>query len=235
LEVNILGTYEGTMMANTDAATILQILQDTLAVPKLVKPKCDPFETLIVTIISQNTADRNTERAFENLSKQFEVTPQALSEAETSKLEACLHVGGLYKSKAKTIKTVSKIILEKFHSSLKPVLSLPLDEARKTLMELPGVGPKTADVVLLFVANQPTIPVDTHVNRVSKRLGWAPANGGYEDVRLRLQSLFDPKDYLAVHLLLIAHGRKYCKAMHPLCPECPVNDYCPSNYLGDKK
>jgi endonuclease-3 len=235
LEVKIFWTYEGTIMANSHAATILQILQDTLAVPKLVKPKCDPFETLIVTIISQNTADRNTERAFENLSKQFEVTPQALSEAETSKLEACLHVGGLYKSKAKTIKTVSKIILEKFHSSLKPVLSLPLDEARKTLMELPGVGPKTADVVLLFVANQPTIPVDTHVNRVSKRLGWAPANGGYEDVRLRLQSLFDPKDYLAVHLLLIAHGRKYCKAMHPLCPECPVNDYCPSNYLGDKK
>ena len=227
-----MGTYEGTMMANTDAATILQILQDTLAVPKLVKPKCDPFETLIVTIISQNTADRNTERAFENLSKQFEVTPQALSEAETSKLEACLHVGGLYKSKAKTIKTVSKIILEKFHSSLKPVLSLPLDEARKTLMELPGVGPKTADVVLLFVANQPTIPVDTHVNRVSKRLGWAPANGGYEEVRLSLQSLFDPKDYLAVHLLLISHGRKFCKARQPLCPKCPVRVYCPSSYLG---
>ena len=222
-------------MADTHAATIFQILQDTIAVPKLVKPKNDPFETLGITIISQNTADRNTERAFENLSKQFEVTPQALSKAETSKLEACLHVGGLYKCKAKTIKTVSEIILEKFQGSLKPVLSLPLDEARKTLMELPGVGPKTADVVLLFVANQPTIPVDTHVNRVSKRLGWAPANGGYEDVRLRLQSLFDPKDYVAVHLLLIAHGRKYCKAMHPLCPECPVNDYCPSNYLGDKK
>ena len=222
-------------MADTDAATILQILQDTLAVPKLVKPKCDPFETLVVTIISQNTADTNTERAFENLSKHFEVTPQALSKAETCKLEACLHVGGLYRSKAKTIQVVSKIILEKFNGSLKPILMLPLEEARKTLMALPGVGPKTADVVLLFSANQPTIPVDTHVNRVSKRLGWAPANGGYEDVRLRLQSLFDPKDYLAVHLLLIAHGRKYCKAMHPLCPECPVNDYCPSNYLGDKK
>ena len=229
-----MGTYEGTMMANTDAATILQILQDTLAVPKLVKPKCDPFETLIVTIISQNTADRNTERAFENLSKQFEVTPQALSEAETSKLEACLHVGGLYKSKAKTIQTVSKIILEKFQGSLKPILLLPLDEARKTLMELPGIGPKTADVVLLFAANQPTIPVDTHVNRVSKRLGLAPAKGGYEEVRLSLQSLFDPKDYLVVHLLLIAQGRKYCKARQPLCPECPVNNYCPSNGLGDK-
>jgi len=221
-------------MANTHAATILQILQDILAVPKLVKPKNDPFETLVVTIISQNTADRNTARAFENLSKQFEVTPQALSQAEISKIEACLHVGGLYKSKAKTIQTVSKIILEKFQGSLKPILSLPLEEARKTLMELPGVGPKTADVVLLFSANQPTIPVDTHVNRVSKRLGLAPAKGGYEEVRLSLQSLFDPKDNLAVHLLLIAHGRKYCKARKPLCPECPVNTYCPSNCLWDK-
>jgi endonuclease-3 len=223
------------MMANTHAATILQILQDTAAVPKLVKPKNDPFETLVVTIISQNTADRNTARAFENLSKQFEVTPQALSQAETSKIEACLHVGGLYKSKAKTIQIVSKIILEKFHGSLKPILSLPLEEARKTLMELPGVGPKTADVVLLFAANQSTIPVDTHVNRVSKRLGLAPAKGNYEEVRLSLQSLFDPKDYLAVHLLLIAHGRKYCKARQPLCPQCPVRAYCPSNCLGDKK
>ena len=222
-------------MANTHAATILQILQDTVAVPKLVKPKNDPFETLVVTIISQNTADRNTARAFENLSKQFEVTPQALSKAETSKIEACLHVGGLYKSKAKTIQIVSKIILEKFHGSLKPILSLPLEEARKTLMELPGVGPKTADVVLLFAANQSTIPVDTHVNRVSKRLGLAPAKGNYEEVRLSLQSLFDPKDYLAVHLLLIAHGRKYCKARQPLCPQCPVRAYCPSNCLGDKK
>jgi endonuclease-3 len=113
-------------------------------------------------------------------------------------------------------------------------LSLPLDEARKTLTEMPGVGPKTADVVLLFSANKPTVPVDTHVNRVAKRLGLAPANGGYEEVRLSLQSLFDAKDYLAVHLLLIAHGRKYCKARQPLCPQCPVNAYCPSRGLGDK-
>jgi endonuclease-3 len=222
------------MMADTHAATIFQILQDTIAVPKLVKPKNDPFETLGITIISQNTADRNTERAFENLSKQFEVTPQALSKAETSKLEACLHVGGLYKCKAKTIKTVSEIILEKFQGSLKPVLSLPLEDARKKLTELPGVGPKTADVVLLFAANQPIIPVDTHVNRVSKRLGLTPKSGGYEEVRLSLQSLFQPKDYLPVHLLLIALGRKFCKARQSLCSECPVNTYCPSNGLGDK-
>jgi endonuclease-3 len=222
------------MLAQPRAAAILKILQDTLALPGLVKPKVDPFETLVVTIISQNTADTNTERAFEALSKIFEITPQTLANAETSKVEACLHVAGLYKSKAKTIRAVSKIVIEKFNGSLAPVLSLPLDEARKALMALPGVGPKTADVVLLFSANQPTIPVDTHVNRVSKRLGLAPADGNYETVRLSLQSFFEPKDFLTVHLLLIAHGRKTCKAGRPRCHECPVYDYCPSNFLGDK-
>jgi endonuclease-3 len=101
-------------------------------------------------------------------------------------------------------------------------------------MQFPGVGPKTADVVLLFSAQQPTIPVDTHVNRVAKRLDFAPEKGGYEAVRGSLQALFDPADYLAVHLLLISHGRKTCKAQHPLCKECPVNAYCPSNGKWDK-
>jgi len=218
-----------------NALAILQMLKNHLATPKLVKPKSDPFETLIVTIISQNTADTNTQRAFKNLSKQFEIAPEILATAETSKIEACLHVGGLYKNKAKTIKIISKIVFEKFGGSLDPIISLPLDEARKMLMELPGIGPKTADVVLLFSANQPTIPIDTHVNRVAKRLGFAPSNGDYEEVRLSLQRLFDQKDYLSVHLLLIAHGRTYCKARLPRCTECQINNYCPSKSIGDKK
>jgi endonuclease-3 len=213
---------------DTRAETVLKTLQQTLTMPKWVKSQRDPFETLIVTIISQNTADRNTARAFENLSKRFEITPEVLANAETSQIEECLRVGGLYKNKAKTIRQVSRIILEKFHGSLQPILSLPIDEARSVLMQLPGIGPKTADVVLLFSAKQPTIPVDTHVNRVSKRLGFAPANGSYEDVRQSLQKLYDPRDYLAVHVLLIAHGRRFCRARHPLCDECPVNMYCPT-------
>jgi endonuclease-3 len=111
---------------------------------------------------------------------------------------------------------------------LKSILSPPIEEARETLMQFPGVGPKTADVVLLFCAKQNTIPVDTHVNRVSKRLGLAPAKGNYEAVRRALQSIYDPKDYLAVHVLLILHGKKYCKARVPLCKECPINMCCPS-------
>ena len=219
-------------MAHQQAATVLRVLKENLAMPKWTVHQRQPFETLVATIISQNTADVNTERAFENLSNRFEVTPQALAKAQLAEIEVCLHVAGLYKAKTKTIKAVSKIILEKYGGSLAPVLSLPLDEARKNLLALPGVGPKTADVVLLFTAKQPTVPVDTHVNRVSKRLGWAPADGDYEAVRLSLQRLFTPKDYLAVHLLLIAHGREYCRARKPRCRSCPVNIYCPSRELG---
>jgi endonuclease-3 len=222
------------MMDEKRAVAVLAILRRTFTMPKWTEAKRNPFETLIVTIISQNTADRNTARAFERLSKRFEIKPEVLAKAETSQIEESLKTAGLYRNKAKTIKQVSGIILEKFHGSLQPILTLPLEEARKTLMALPGIGPKTADVVLLFSARQTTIPVDTHVTRVTKRLGFAPVNGDYEAVRTALQSLYDPRDYLAVHVLLIAHGRRYCKARHPLCKQCPVNMHCPSRGLWNE-
>ena len=218
-------------MAENRAQKILQTLRKAFQLPKWTISHRTPFETLIRTIISQNTADRNTARAFENLSKQFEITPEALAKAETSKIEEGLKVAGLYRNKAKTIKQVSKIILKRFHGDLKPILSMSLEEARKTLLQLPGVGPKTADILLLFCAEKPTIPVDTHVNRVSKRLALDPVNGDYETVRESLQALYDPKEYLSVHLLLILLGRKYCKARNPLCKECPVNELCPSRRI----
>jgi len=216
------------------AATILQILKQTLALPSWTKKKQEPFKTLITTIISQNTADRNTERAFEALPKRFEISPEVLAKAKLSEIETAIKIGGLYKNKAKSIKMAAIAIQKDYRGSLDSILSLPLEEARKSLMQFTGVGPKTADVVLLFSAKKPTIPVDTHVNRVSKRLGFAPEKGDYEAVRLSLQSLFDPTDYLAVHLLLIAHGRKTCKAQNPLCRECSLNIHCPSNGLWDR-
>ena len=222
-------------MKDKRAATVLQILRETFMLPKWTKAKRNPFETLILTIISQNTADRNTARAFECLSNKFEIKPEVLAKTETSKIEETLKTAGLYRNKAKTIKQISRIILEKFRGSVQPILSLPLEEARKTLIQMPGIGPKTADVVLLFSAEKPTIPVDTHVNRVAKRLGFAPENGDYEAIRANLQSLYKPQDYLAVHVLLIAHGRSYCKARRPFCEQCPVNNHCPSRGLWNEK
>jgi len=220
-------------MTTTRANEILSILKSNFSTPQWASSARSPFQTLIVTIISQNTAGKNTAKAFERLSNKFKITPEALAKAETREIEDALRVAGLFRNKAKTIKQVSQIILERFHGSLDFVHSMPFEEARKTLLTLPGVGPKTADVVLLFTAGKPTIPVDTHVNRVSKRLGLAPVKAGYEDVRMALQLLFARQDFLAVHLLLIMLGRKYCKALKPMCKQCPVNSLCPSRRTED--
>jgi endonuclease-3 len=175
-------------MTQTRAGKILLTLRNVFTLPEWIASDKDSFKTLITTIISQHTADRNTARAIEKLSRNYRITPEALANAETNRIEESLKVAGLYKNKAKTIKKVSKIILEEFHGDLDSVLYLPLEDARETLMQLPGVGPKTADVVLLFCASKPTIPIDTHVNRVSKRLGLALIDGDYEAVRKSLQS-----------------------------------------------
>ncbi|MEM2946832.1 MAG: endonuclease III [Candidatus Bathyarchaeia archaeon] len=210
------------------AEKILQILRENFTPPRWISAHHNPYETLVITIISQNTSDKNTRKAFQKLSKTFSITPEALAKAETTEIEECLKVAGLYRNKARIIREVSKIVMDKFNGKLETILALPFEEAREKLMQLPGVGPKTADVLLLFSANKPTIPVDTHVKRVSKRLGLAPVDGDYECVRQSLQLLYKPEDYLEVHILLILLGRKYCKAIKPLCKPCPVRTLCPS-------
>jgi endonuclease-3 len=213
---------------------ILNTLLKTYSIQDRFASSRDPFKTLIATIISQNTTNRNSTRAFENLSKNLRITPETLAKAKQREIEESLRIAGLYRSKAKTIKQVSRTVIEEHHGSLQQVLSLPIEEARRTLMQLPGVGPKTADVVLLFSAKRQTIPIDTHVNRVSKRLKLAPAGGNYEAVRKALQATYNPEDYLQVHVLLILHGRKCCRARRPACRECPTKTLCPSRHIWDR-
>jgi endonuclease-3 len=223
-------------MVDDRVKKIIESLRNTYSNPEWAASTIDPFKTLIMTIISQNTNDRNTARAFENLSNKFRITPDNLAEADVKEIEESLRTAGLYRSKSKAIKQVSEIIYKSHAGNLTNILSFPLEEARRELLQLPGVGPKTADVVLLFAANKATLPVDTHVSRVSKRLGLSPRSGGYEDIRKALQTLFDPKDYLAVHVLLIQHGRKYCRARKPLCNGCPLGNFCPSrDFFGTER
>ncbi|MFQ6095899.1 MAG: endonuclease III domain-containing protein [Candidatus Bathyarchaeia archaeon] len=210
------------------AREILQILKSNFSIPTLSNIVDDPFKVLIRTVISQSTAEANTRRAYENLSRRMLVTPRRLAEADVKEIEDALRVAGLYRNKSKIMKKLSRRILEEYGGSLDFIYSTPLEEARGRLMELPGVGPKTADIILLFSAKKPTLPVDTHVNRVSKRLGLASRNSSYEAVRRSLQELYPPEEYFQVHMLLIALGRRYCKALNPLCQICPVKEKCPS-------
>ena len=134
------------------APKILHILQKNFSIPQWASSTKDPFQTLIVTVLSQATTDKNTARAFENLSRRFSITPEALDKASVEEIENAIRVGGLYRNKSRVIKAISHVILEQFNGSLDFIYSLPFEEARKILLGIPGVGPKTADVVLLFCA-----------------------------------------------------------------------------------
>ena len=221
------------------ANRILKILKVEFSLPKKILPRSRSrktvFETLIRTVLSQATNDRNRDRAYKNLSAKFAVTPQALAKADVNEIAEAIRVGGLYRNKSRKIKELSKFVLEGFQGSLDFIFSDSLPQARTKLMTIPGVGPKTADVVLLFSAGKPTFPVDTHVFRVSRRLRLAPLKGSYEDVRGSLESLYATGDYLPAHLLLISLGRASCRARNPLHKSCPIRSLCPTAELEEQQ
>jgi endonuclease-3 len=187
------------------------------------------FETLIQTILSQNTNDRNSEAAMRRLRKRYRINPRVLAKANVSDLIPCIRQAGLYRSKAPRIIETSKLIEERYGGRLTTVLDKPYAQAKEELMTLPGVGPKTADILLAFVAKNPVIPVDTHIARVSRRLGIARSNSNYENIRTSLEALIAPRDRVRVHLSIIAFGREVCRAPRPRCQVCPVNRLCPSS------
>jgi len=200
--------------------------------PVIVWRSNSPFRTLVHTILSQNTNDRNSNAAMTKLRKRYRMTPKALSKARVSDIIECIRTAGLYRSKAPSIIQVSKIISAQYHGRLSPILKLPYVEAKEKLTDLPGVGPKTADILLAFAGKHSVIPVDTHIARVSKRLGITRPSADYERIREDLQHVIPPPDRLQLHLSLIAFGRAICRAPTPHCAICPVNDRCPSSTVG---
>ncbi len=190
-----------------------------------------PFDTLIQTILSQNTNDRNSDAAMKKLRERYRITPSSLSKASARRLIPCIRSAGLYTSKAPRIIEVSRIIQRNYGGSLDSILKLPYLTAKEKLMEMPGVGPKTADIVLAFNARHPVIPVDTHIARVSKRLGIASRKANYEEIRNSLEDLIPEQNRIRLHLSIIEFGRKICRAPRPKCEICPVNNTCPSSLM----
>lgn len=191
----------------------------------------DAFRLLVATILSQNTNWRNVERAMENLRVYEPITPKVLMEIGSKRLGGLIRPAGLHRVKAVKLVEASKFVMEKLRGDLSVVFKLPLEEARRGLMEIPGVGPKTADVLLAFAGGRPVLPVDTHINRVSKRLGLVRKSAGYEEVKARLEELVPPSERGRMHLALIEFGREVCKAIQPKCMACPVNRLCPSRRI----
>jgi len=215
------------------AISVLKILQSSIPIQArdfasiLVNEEShDPFRVLVVTILSQSCTDIAAIKAYRTLEKQVGITPRSLSQAEVNKISNSIRVAGLQRQKSRALKQLARIILQNYSGDISPILRKPAEEAREELQNFPKVGPKTADV-LLSVWGSATISVDTHVERVSKRLGFTPSKAKYAKIRSDLLRLFEVEDYGKIPLLFMAHGRRYCKAIRPLCSTCPIRGFCP--------
>ena len=194
----------------------------------------DPVATLVTTILSQNTNDVNRDRAFERLRERFP-TWEAVRDAPLEQLVEAVRPAGLAPTKAPRIQEALRRITEeriteergeRGEIGLGFLNGMGLGEAREWLLSIPGVGPKTAAIVLLFALGKPAFPVDTHVHRVTRRLGLIPDRTSREKAHQLLEQLAPPEIYYSFHLNLIAHGRAVCHARNPECARCILQNDC---------
>ncbi len=184
-----------------------------------------PFPSLVRTILSQNTSSPNTQQAYKRLEESIGLDPSKIAKAPLESLQEAIKPAGMWRLKARTIQAAARMALEE--GGLDHVFNKPLAAARERLMEIPGVGPKTADVALLFSVGAPVVPVDRHVERVAKRLGVVRREAGYEETRKALEDLATPDRFRDLHLALVKLGRTICRPSNPRHGECPLRDLCP--------
>jgi len=188
----------------------------------------NPISVLVQTILSQNTSDRNSHKAFKHLLDSFD-NWQAIANAGIDEISRVIRSGGLAEVKAKYIKQALETIkFKRGNLELDFLKKLTVAEARNWLMQLPGVGMKTASCVLLFSLGMPALPVDTHVFRVSKRLGLIPDDISANEAHEMLEKIVPNEVVYSFHILLIEHGRKTCRAQRPHCHRCVLQKICPS-------
>lgn len=205
------------------AGTALPLDQE--AKPTTWEP-IDPLDELINTILSQNTNDLNRDRAYHALRAKFP-TWEEVRDAPTAQVIAAIKPAGLANQKGPRIQAVLKrITAERGELDIRFLGDLPVAESKAWLTALDGVGPKTAAIVLLFALGKPAFPVDTHVHRVTGRLGLIPPKTSADKAHEILEELVPPEWYHPFHLNVIEHGRQVCKAQRPLCALCVLQKYC---------
>jgi len=204
---------------------VFSILNETYGRPAL-HPNGSPVNELVGTIISQATTDTNTDRAYAALTARFPDWESVMNAPPEQVIDA-IRSAGLANTKGPRIQAALRYIYrERGELSLDFLADMPLDEAMRWLTAIEGVGPKTATIVLLFSFGRPVFPVDTHVYRVTGRLGLIPPRMNAVQAHDRLIELGEPDTYYPMHINLIHHGREICHARTPLCHICPLQDWC---------
>jgi len=214
---------------NSDRAALLNWVDATLTgaygEPQL-KPQQEPLGELVQTILSQNTADINTARAYAELRRRFP-SWYDMMHASVDEIADAIRIGGLAHIKAPRIKAIlEQLYAERGSLDLSYLADMPVDEVRRHLTRFHGVGNKTAACVLLFALHMPALPVDTHVLRVSQRLGLVAPKATADQTQAWLEAKLDPARYYPFHLNMIHHGRVCCLARNPRCSSCPLAARC---------
>jgi endonuclease III len=191
----------------------------------LPHPHHAPVDELILTVLSQNTNDRNRDVAYARMRERFESWAE-VRDADEDEVEEAIRPGGISRVKAGRIQKILRAIGD---DDLSRLADEPLDQARAELCDLPGVGRKTAACVLLFSFGRPDVPVDTHVYRVGTRLGLFRPKASFDEAHDEMLRLVgdDADEAYEVHVGLIRHGRRTCTARNPRCMECPLLSLCP--------
>ena len=184
------------------------------------------IDELVSTILSQNTNDVNRDKGFDKLRETFPTWEEVRDAPENEVVDA-VRIAGLANQKGPRIqKVLRQISDERGELDIEFLKAMPIDEAHAWLTNFKGVGPKTAAIVLLFSLGMPSFPVDTHIYRVSGRLGLRPEKMNVEKAHPYLEEVFPPETYYDGHLNIIRLGREICKARKPICEQCPLLDLC---------
>ncbi len=211
------------------APELVKVRLESVYGPIEWRPRMIAIDELIFTVLTQNTSDLNAERAYDTLRKSLPTWGQVI-EAETEKVAELIKHGGLSNQKSIRIQKILVEILKRIgHFDLEFLAAKPLEETREWFTSLPGVGPKTAAVVMAFSLRMPAFPVDTHIHRVSKRLGFIEENTTADQAHPLMEALIPEDDRYDMHVLLITHGRQICKAPKAQCERCPLNKECPAS------
>lgn len=219
------GQRAGSTGIQTPLTRIIRALQDSYGRPRLLQLK-DPLSELIFTILSQNTSDTNRDRAWASLHRTFP-SWEAVASASHAALERAIRCGGLAPTKSRVIQaTLRRVKEEEGRFSLDSLIGLGMEEVEARLLPFKGVGLKTVRCVQVFSLGLPAFPVDTHIFRMTKRLGIVPARATPETAHRIMQEAVPPAETLSFHMNLITHGRSVCKAGRPLCEGCVIRPWC---------
>jgi endonuclease-3 len=204
---------------------ITVLLEKQYGVPRRKGPE-NPLDVLIETILSQNTHDRNRDKAYQRLKARFPRWEDALK-GKTKSIASAIQPGGLAEQKARRIREILQWIKKREgRLSLSFLKEMDSEEIRRTMGALKGIGPKTLHCLLLFGLGREAFPVDTHILRVGKRLGFIPEQMNADKAHLWMMDLIPKEKTLSLHLNLIRFGREVCKARAPQCDICFVNKEC---------